>query len=405
MTIVFLNRYFYPDHSATSQMLSDLVFHLAGRGYAVHVITSRQRYDDPAAALPATESVHGVAVHRVWTTRFGRARLFGRGIDYITFCFSAGLKLVSLARRDEVVVAMTDPPLISVPAAVVAKLRGARLVNWLQDVFPETAERLGVRFAHGPLGALMRGLRNLSLRAAATNVVLGERMRAVVEGYAPGTTELIHNWADGTAIRPVAAEANMLRRAWGLGDRFVVGYSGNMGRAHEFGAVLGACELLRDETEIAFLFIGDGSERERLEREARCRRLENIHFRPHQPRTALPESLSTADVHLVSLRPALEGLVVPSKFYGIAAAGRAAIFIGDRDGEIARLIAACDCGLTVSAGDASALANAIHALKDDPARNATMGEAARHMLESRFDLRLAMTRWEALLARTETEAM
>jgi len=395
--IVFLNRFFHPDHSATSQMLSDLAFHLAGCGHAVHVVTSGQRYEDPAAALPGAESVLGVEVHRVWTTRFGRDRLLGRAIDYLSFYLSAGLRLACLARRGDIIVAKTDPPLISVPAAIVARLRGARLVNWLQDVFPETAERLGVRIAQGPLGALVRGLRTLSLRAAATNVVLGERMRAVVEGLAPGTVVVIHNWADAVAIQPVGPESNPLRDAWGLAGKFVVGYSGNMGRAHEFRTVLGACERLRGESGIIFLFIGAGSQRAWLEREAMARGLTNVVFRPYQPRPALAESLSTADVHLVSLQPCLEGLVVPSKFYGIAAAGRPVIFVGEGDGEIARLIAAAGCGTTVPVGSAAALAAAIRALRDDPARVAMMGNAARHLLEARFDRRLAMARWEAML--------
>jgi colanic acid biosynthesis glycosyl transferase WcaI len=397
--IVFLNRYFYPDHSATSQMLSDLAFHLATQGQFVHVITSRQRYDDSGAALPSFELVRGVAVHRVWTSRFGRDRLPGRALDYLTFYLFAAARLVGLLRKGDVVVAKTDPPLISVPTALVGRLRRARLVNWLQDLFPETAERLGLRFAAGPVGACLRWCRNLSLRAAQANVVVGERMRAVVEGFAPGSTNAIHNWADGSAIRPIAQGANPLRAQWGLDGKFVVGYSGNMGRAHEFGTIIDAAERLRGEPGIVFLFIGDGSERETLEREARARGLTNVLFQPYQLRTALTESLSVADVHLVSLRPELEGLIVPSKFYGIAAAGRSTIFVGAHDGEIARLIAAHGCGLTVPTGASKTLAEAVRSLRDDPERLAGMGNAARHLFETRFDQRMAMKRWEDVLAR------
>jgi len=224
-------------------------------------------------------------------------------------------------------------------------------------------------------------------------------MRAVVEGLAPGTTLVIHNWADGDAIRPVDPDANPLRERWGLRGRFVVGYSGNMGRAHEFETVLGACELLYDDPGIAFLFIGDGSQRRWLERAVRRRGLANVVFEPYQPRSALAESLSAADVHLVSLQPVLEGLIVPSKFYGIAAAGRPMIFLGERDGEIAGLVAASGCGITVAVGEADSLVAAIRALRDDPLRVARMGNAARALLENRFDARHAMRHWEALLKR------
>ena len=403
MKIVFLNRYFHPDHSATSQMLSDLAFHLARQGRLVHVIASRQRYDDAAAALAPFELVHGVAVHRVWSTCFGRDRLPGRALDYLSFILSAALRLVRLLRRGDVVVAKTDPPLISVPAAFVARLRGAHLVNWLQDLFPETAGRLGLRLAAGPLGTCMRGWRNLSLRLAQVNVVVGERMRSVIEGLAPGSAEVIHNWADASAIRPIAHDANPLRVPWGLEGKFVIGYSGNMGRAHEFRTVLDAITCLRREPGIVFLFIGDGSQRGLLEQVAEARGLTNVMFRPYQSRSTLSESLSAADVHLVSLRPELEGLVVPSKFYGVAAAGRPVIFVGDPAGELARLITGQGCGLVVAAGDAAALAGTIRSLRDDPARVAAMGHAARHLLETRFDQRIAMRRWADVLVRCGAE--
>ena len=129
MRVIFLNRYFYPDHSATSQMLSDLAFFLAGAGAEVCVVTSCQRYDDAAAVLPARERIDGVEVHRVRTTRFGRDKLVGRAADYATFYLAAGWRLWRIARASDLIVAKTDPPLISVVAALVARRRGARLVN------------------------------------------------------------------------------------------------------------------------------------------------------------------------------------------------------------------------------------------------------------------------------------
>ena len=155
MRIIFLNRYFFPDHSATSQMLSELAFYLAESGHSVAVITSRQRYDDAAALLPASERIRGVEVHRVRTTRFGRAHLPGRAADYASFYLTAGWRLWRLARGRDVIVAKTDPPLIAVVAWLIARLRGATLVNWLQDVFPEVAERLRLPLLAGPVSVFV----------------------------------------------------------------------------------------------------------------------------------------------------------------------------------------------------------------------------------------------------------
>jgi hypothetical protein len=134
--VIFVNRYFFPDHSATSQILSDLTFHLAATGHDVHVITSRQRYDDARAALPDSENINGVQVHRMASTRFGRAALSGRALDYLAFYRSVRRRLRAIARAGDIVVAKTDPPLLSVALASIARQRRAHLVNWLQDIYP-----------------------------------------------------------------------------------------------------------------------------------------------------------------------------------------------------------------------------------------------------------------------------
>src|SRR3954451_23255251 len=190
--VLFVNRFFHPDHSATSQMLSDLSFHLAEHGWAVEVVTSRQRYDDARATLPARETVCGVSVRRVWSTRFGRGFLPGRAIDYATFYVSAFFALLRRARSGSTIVALTDPPLISVVAALAAMLRGAKLVNWTQDLFPEVAEALGMRALR-----ILRRVRYWSLRRARDNVALCDSIAArLPHGI------VIHNWADAS-LHPV----------------------------------------------------------------------------------------------------------------------------------------------------------------------------------------------------------
>jgi colanic acid biosynthesis glycosyl transferase WcaI len=156
--LIFINRFFAPDHSATSRILSDLAFDLAGAGREVHLVTSRQIYDDPKAALPGRETINGVDVHRVASTGFGRTALLGRSIDYVSFYQSVRRCLNDLVRPGDIVIAKTDPPLISIVARPVARRNGARLVNWLQDIYPETAVELGVPFMRGPIAAGLAAL-------------------------------------------------------------------------------------------------------------------------------------------------------------------------------------------------------------------------------------------------------
>lgn len=411
MKLIFVNRFFHPDHSATSQMLSGVAFGLAARGRHVLVITSRQRYEGPQDSLPASETIEGVDVHRIWTTRFGRSNLIGRAFDYLTFYLVAALTVARLARRGDVVIAKTDPPMLAVAVAPAVRLRGARLVNWQQDIFPEVAEALLP--AQGVLArwafALMRTLRNASIRTAAANIALGQRMksRLVSLGAQPQSISIIPNFADGSVIRPIAHGDNGLRHAWGLDQAFVAGYSGNLGRAHDYQTLIDAMAILEgsgaETAPVTWLFIGGGARYEDFKHDVRTRGVTSVVFLPYQPREKLAESLSVADVHLVSLRPELEGLIVPSKFYGIAAAGRPAIFIGGQDGEIARLLEAHATGITVPEGDGPALAAAIRLLQNDSGKCAAMGAAARHAFEQNWDSAVAVARWDALLQQVSAD--
>lgn len=387
-------------------MLSDLAFGLAEGGAQVTVITSRLCYDDSHKKLAPQESIAGVDIRRVWTTRFGRSRLNLRAIDYLTFHISTVWTLLRIAARGDIVIAMTDPPMLSIIAAPIARLRGAHLVNWLQDLFPEVAEAL---YAGGKLsGALfrcLRNLRNLSLRYADMNVSIGELMaeRLLNAGVPSPKICVLPNWADCQALGPIARIDNPLRAEWDLADHFVVGYSGNLGRAHEFETLLAAIQMIeRDNVRlegpsVRWLFIGGGHAFECVKEEVANRGLRSVVFRPYQPRHLLSQSLSVADVHIVTLRPELEGLIVPSKFYGIAAVGRPVLFIGARGGEIDRLTKRHSCGVSIANGDAATLADAVRDLARDPRRLLKMGECARWSCENLYTKSLAIDAWMRML--------
>jgi glycosyltransferase involved in cell wall biosynthesis len=402
--IIFVNRFFCPDHSATSQILSDLAFDLADAGREVHVVTSTQLYDDAKAALPVSEIMNGVHVHRVPSTGFGRNALVGRSIDYVSFYRSMWQCLVALAQQGDIIVAKTDPPLTSIIAMAAARRNGARLVNWLQDIYPETAVELGVPFMRGPLAASLTALRNRSLRQADATVVVGDLMARKAEslGAPSGRVHVIPNWCHDEVIRPVDRSENPLRQRWGLVGQFVLGYSGNLGRAHEFQTVLAAAEWLRNEQHFIFLMIGGGKRFEELVQAVKRQGLtRSFRFIPYQEQEMLSYSLAAADAHWLSLNPKLEGLIVPSKFYGIAAAGKPIIVIADKDGEIARLVQQHGCGIVIAPGDAEALVDALRLLSNTPETISEMGRRARAMLDGHFTRQQALQRWSGLFDRLD----
>lgn len=400
MRIIFVNRYVPPDQSATSQILGDVAEHLAEQGHEVILIGSRMAYDDPSQTFPAREKRGSLTLHRVPTTRLGRASLIKRAIDYFSYYITATWAALKLVSKGDLVFAKTDPPLLSVPIGLATSIKGGTRANWLQDMYPEVAAELGVGLAKGPVGQFLTILRNRSLRQAKVNVVIGSRMadRLRAAGVADEAITLIPNWTDDVSVKPVPKTDNPLRREWGFTeDQLVIGYSGNLGRAHDLKTMLDAATLLKEDESIRFLFIGGGKLRETLQTEIEARGLSNIILKPYQPRDQLALSLSVADLHWASLIPSLEGLIVPSKIYGVAAAGRPLIFIGDPDGEAGRLLSEHETGRVFKPGEVEPLIEWIQSLQANPAEAQRLGQNARTMIERDYSQASAFARWDALI--------
>lgn len=398
--IIFVNRFFAPDVSATSQILSDVAFYLASVGCEVHVVCGDTLYNDKEHRLPAEETIQNVHIHRVSGGRFGRSGLAGRALDYLGLYVSLRRRVSNLLRARDILVAKTDPPLLTIPLAGLARSRRAGFVPWLQDLYPEVASALGVPLVSGVGERVLSALRDRSLKEAAAIIAIGERMRDRLHarGIPAERVHVIPNWSDDSTIVPVDYNKNQLRDTWGLNGKFVIGYSGNLGRAHEFETIIGAAVRLRHHENLAFLFVGGGHHVDQVRAEAHANGIaDKFHFHPYQDRSQLAQSLSLPDVHWLSLRPELEGLIVPSKFYGIAAAGRAVLNVGALDGEIAQLASRFACGMSVAPGDSEGLALAIERLMTVPEDAVTMGQNGRRMLVDHYSRERAMERWENLL--------
>ena len=392
--VIFFNRFFFPDSSATSQMLSDLAFELA-KTLDVHVVTSRV-----PGGMGTVEKVQGVTIHRVANAASGPHGLARRAIDYIQFFLGARRALRELASTGDIVVAKTDPPMLSTALGHLAKERGARFVVWLQDLFPEVAREYGVPGMRGPVGAWLGRRRNNSLALADAVVAIGDRMAERLlnaKCVAPGRLHVIPNWSDGAAMCTTAQATALQKRLWGLENRFVVGYSGNLGRVHEFETLLGAAARLHEQADIAFLIVGRGPRLAEITDRATRGGLRNLRFEERQPRASLAASMSVPDVHVCVLPARFEGLVLPSKLYGIMAASRPTLFVGDANGDVAKVLAESRAGLTVSEGDADGLAAAILSLRDEPGRVLELGLNARKAFENRFDMPLSLAKWRQLL--------
>jgi putative colanic acid biosynthesis glycosyltransferase WcaI len=333
MRIAFINRYFYPDLSGAAQMLTQLAEDLDAKGETVTVITSRAAHVPGTVVLPKRSLHKGIHIIRVRSTNLGSQRAWTRLIDYASFYLSALWTALRLHGQQALVV-LSDPPLLSVLAVIVGRLKNVKAYCWLHDVYPDIAIQANV-LPEGLIATWLGHVARWSLRRSQKVVVLGRCMEHhLLESGLPGDNiTQISNWADGRQIRPLESDDNEFLDRHGLKGRFVVMYSGNLGTVHEFGTVLDIIRRTQTYRDIAYCFVGDGPQKLFLAETVSREGLENVHFLPYEMKERLRFSLTAADIHLVSLRREMAGLSVPSKLYGIMAAGRPIIFIGPEQSE------------------------------------------------------------------------
>jgi glycosyltransferase involved in cell wall biosynthesis len=385
MRLIILNQFFYPDHSATSQLMTELAESLVEQGVEVTALAGRGRYNGGERLAPE-EDYKGARIRRAWSTSFGKKNIIGRLFDYASFYLGATVALLRMPRHD-IVMALTTPPLIGLVALLVGRLRGMRVVSLVQDVYPDIAVTLGALSASNPATRILDWLNRFVLRGVDRTIVLSDCMRDRIAAKVANrlsTIDVIHNWADGEKIVPLDAD-NPFVAANGLEGAFVVLFSGNFGNVNEFSTVLDAAHRLSARTNIVFLFIGEGAKANEIRDYAEQRGLNNIRLLSYQPLSLLPFSLAAGDVSLVTLADGLAGLSVPSKTYAILASGRPILFVGDLKSDIARLVLDNQCGAAVAAGDSVRLSEIILEWSLDPTKMSDLGAESRKLFEKRFD--------------------
>ncbi len=370
--LLVFNRSYHPDLGATGQLLTQLCEDLvAWHGWAVTVVAGRPTVTLDGAGQPPPsirrEVVRGVTVLRGTGTWFAKAQFAGRAMNYAS-SFGSAAAAARGARRPEVVMSLTDPPILGLAALAWARRWGVPFVFLCQDVFPEVA-RLLEDFRSERLNRALDRVNRLLLGRATTIVAVGETMaRHLIErkGADPRKVTVIHNWADRAVLGP-EPKRNRVAEALGLADRFVVLHSGNLGLSQGLEGLLEAAGLLQDIPELLVVFEGDGVKRDALQNRAREARLGNVRFLPYAPKDQLRHVFGAADVQVVSLRRDLAGLIVPSKLYGILASGRPYVSAVEDDSEVAHLTERYGSGLVVPPEDPDALAKGIRRLHEDPA--------------------------------------
>jgi glycosyltransferase involved in cell wall biosynthesis len=393
MRLLVLNQYYWPGVEATAQLLTELCEALA-EDNDVKVVTGvlHGHEDEPRRVVQ-----NGVEIVRVPSTSFERSKLFARGANYVTYLGNALLQGMRGGPRPDVVLCMTDPPIVADVALLVARRYRAPLVVISQDVFPEIATQLK-RLENPIVMALLRGLVSVYLKRADRVVAIGETMRSRLEekGAQAERLRVIPNWVDTRRLQPLEGD-NQWALERGYEQKFVVMHSGNIGHAQDLDSLVRAATFLRDLDDLAITIIGTGARHAELVALAERLDVDKVKFAFYQPRQLLQQSLSAADLHVVGLASGLAGYVVPSRLYGILAVAKPVVVAADPESETAQVVERAGCGIVVPPGRPELLARVIRDAHDGKYDLEAMGARGREWVEREADRSVAVRRYRDLL--------
>ncbi|MDD3012153.1 MAG: glycosyltransferase family 4 protein [Candidatus Gastranaerophilales bacterium] len=361
-TVKILCQGFYPDIVAAGELLFELAERLVNKhDIDVSVITAQPSFVKKDK-LSSRETINGVKIRRLSIFNFNKNTLVGKFFNSWSFFFKA-LFVVLFAPKNDWLLIPTSPPLLPLIGTVAKFLYGQRYIYLMHDVYPEIASRLGYIKDDGFIYKIWNFLNIISLKNADRIVVLSEDMKLKLTDWSKDIDRdrisIIYNWSNEDMVKIIPKEENYFLDKYSLRNKFIVEYSGNFGRIHEFETLLKAAKELKKNEDIVFLFIGDGGKKSEIESFVKKHTLKNVLMLPYQERSEIPFSLGMADIQVLSLKKGYEKLAVPSKFYGILASGKPVIFIGDKNCHIARVIDSNNCGFNIETGNSKVLADAI----------------------------------------------
>jgi colanic acid biosynthesis glycosyl transferase WcaI len=398
--VFVFHQHYWPESAATAQILSDVCEDLALNGCEVTVFCGQPSYHvrQHAQPLPVHEVHRGVQIHRVWCYAPRKRSIPKRLLQYTSY-FATSLAAAVARRPPDVCFVMSTPPLLlGLSGALMKALRGVPFIYSVQDIYPDVAIHLGVIKKGRPTTAMIETFANACYRSAAALVTLSDGMaeRLIAKGVAPEKVHVISNWADTIAITPQPRD-NPFARTNALAEGFVAQYSGNLGLTQGLDCLIDAAELLKD-LPLQIALVGDGNARDALQQAVSSRRLRNVRFFPPQRREHLAQVLSSCDLGLVTMKRGVSRDLVPSKLYGIMAAGRPVVAAVEADSEVARVIGMSKCGWVTEPESATALAATIREAFQSAQQRQQFGECGRLASVNTYSRRISTRKYAALIS-------
>lgn len=360
-TIWILSELYYPEVEGSGYYITKITEALAVR-YCVRVLSVQPTYDARGTKAPTDEILNNVRIHRCLSTTLNKNILLFRLFNLFTISVSIFFNALFRIHKDDIVLVITNPPSLPFIASMTSRLRGAKLILRVEDLYPEVLVAAGLINAKSLLVKILNTIHRLLYQHADRIIVLGRDMLARVKdkiGNDTAHVALIPHWADSDQITPLPRENNALLRRLGLLDKFVIQYSGNMGRTHDLEILIRCADILETQSDIHFLFIGSGAKEPALRKIVNELRPKNVTILPPQPRENLALSLNACDLSVISFVKGMAGVSVPSRMYNIMSAGKPILAIADSKSELSQVITEENIGWVVKPESPALVASTI----------------------------------------------
>ena len=401
-SILFVNQDYHPDLVSAGQRLTDLAEYLAEDGFDVKVLCGRGGYEGESAEAPLKETRNGVQIRRFRTPNFGRSSSLGRITDYGAFFLQAFGHVLASSSPD-FVITLTTPPLVNIIGLAASVLQGQKYGIWSMDLHPDGEKALGMLSEGSLLTCSLDALNDAAHKRADFVVALGRRMAQQIreKGASRDNVTVLPMWTKG--MHEVPDGENPLLDDFDLKDKFVVLYAGNAGLFHQFEEICDCMAHFKNHEDIYFLFVGGGPRKDEIVSFAEREEIGNFEYRDYAPRADLKYILSLADVHLLSLRPEMVGLAVPSKLYDSMMSARPVMMVGPEGSEAAITIEQGNFGFVIDPSNQSreavteGLVDSIISLYRQPELRREMGRRGSQLYSRQYAREVVCEKWSRFL--------
>jgi glycosyltransferase involved in cell wall biosynthesis len=399
-TLWIVSELYYPEETSTGHIMTHIAEYMASTGETrVGALCAQPTYSKRGTAVPKRESRNGVDIERCSGTSLDKDRMALKIVNIVTITWSLFVNAMRRFRSGDLVLVVTNPPVLPFLIALACRFRGARYAILIHDVYPDILVAAGLLSRISLMGSIICRMNRALYRRAENIIVIGRDMASLVESRAPEVAEkisVIPNWADLDEIQPDGREDSSLLAQLGFEDHFVVLYAGNMGKPHGVEIIADAAKRLK-ESNIRFVFLGNGAKRPWLEAFVARESLTNIVLLDGRPRSEQRDFLNSCDVGIMSLLPGMKGVSVPSRTYNIGAAGKPLIAVVEPGSEIDLLIREHKIGWSVEPEDVEALVRALLEAESCPEATSAMGRRARSLVENEYSRERILRRYRSVL--------